>query len=205
MAMSDYSLSDIAAVSEGGLGNGNNLLWLFVLFMLMGGWNNNGGTNQLYPLMENQQNIYGGFAAAEQAAAARQMATQQQLSSCCCENRLGLSNLVNTIQSEGSADRAALAGGIRDLLEAQTASTQRILDQLCNDKIDAKNDEIANLRQQINMMSLSASQNAQTAALLADNAAQTNALEQYLAPTPRPAYVVQNPNCCAPTNCGCAA
>lgn len=43
---------------------------------------------------------------------------------------------------------------------------------------------------------LSASQTAQTARILADNAAQTQALEQYLNPAPIPAYVVQNPNCC---------
>lgn len=53
------------------------------------------------------------------------------------------------------------------------------------------------------MMNLAASQNLQTAQLLADNAAQTNALEQYLAPTPRPAYIVQNPNCCQQNICGC--
>jgi hypothetical protein len=41
-----------------------------------------------------------------------------------------------------------------------------------------------------------ASQGAQTAQILANNEAQTVALEQYLAPTPRPAYIVQNPNCC---------
>ena len=39
--------------------------------------------------------------------------------------------------------------GIRDIIASQTASTQRILDQLCADKIDAKNDEIAQLRQEI--------------------------------------------------------
>ena len=76
---------------------------------------------------------------------------------------------------------------------------------MCQDKIDAKNEQIANLRQQMNMMQLAASQNAQTQALIANNELQTAALEQYLAPTPRPAYVVQNPNCCAPTynGCGC--
>lgn len=32
-----------------------------------------------------------------------------------------------------------------------------------------------------------------------------NEVEQYLAPTPRPAYVVQNPNCCQQTfGCGYA-
>jgi hypothetical protein len=72
---------------------------------------------------------------------------------------------------------------------------------MCQDKIDAKNEEIANLRTQLNMANLAASQGAQTARILADNAAQTAALEQYLAPTPRPAYVVQNPNCCQ-SGCG---
>lgn len=32
---------------------------------------------------------------------------------------------------------------------------------------------------------------------------QTNALEQYLAPVPRPCYVVQNPNCCGYGYGGC--
>ena len=40
--------------------------------------------------------------------------------------------------------------------------------------------------------------------IVADNAAQTSALEQYLAPVPRPAYVVANPNCCSSYgSCGC--
>ena len=199
MAMSDYSLSDIAAVSDGnGLGGaGNGGWWILLLFILLGGWNSNGpanvGGNELYPWMENQQNIANGFSSAEIAAANRQMATQQQFAECCCENRLATANLNTTIQAEGAANRAA----IQD-------QTQRILDQLCQDKIDAKNDEIAQLRTQINVLNLAASQNQQTAAILADNAAQTNALEQYLAPTPRPAYVVQNPNCCTAYN-GCTA
>ena len=75
---------------------------------------------------------------------------------------------------------------------------------MCQDKIDAKNEQIANLRQQMAMMQLNASQNAQTQALIANNELQTTALEQYLAPVPRPAYVVQNPNCCSQNfGCGC--
>jgi len=67
---------------------------------------------------------------------------------------------------------------------------QRILDQMCNDKIDAKNEKIADLERQLTMANLAASQGAQTSKILADNAAQTAALEQYLAPVPRPAYIV---------------
>ena len=75
---------------------------------------------------------------------------------------------------------------------------------MCNDKIDAKNEKIAELQNQLSTANLSAMLGANTSRVLADNAAQTVALEQYLNPTPIPAYVVQNPNCCQQNNgCGC--
>lgn len=155
-----------------------------------------------------------GFANAETAATARQMANMQQMfglsqqfAECCCENRLGLANLGADIAREACADRAAVSDGVRDILANQNAGIQRILDQMCHDKIDEKNEQIAQLRQEIALKDLAASQNFQTAQLVADNAAQTAALEQYLAPVPRPAYLVQNPNCCQPNvgygGCGC--
>ena len=73
---------------------------------------------------------------------------------------------------------------------------------MCQDKIDAKNERIADLERQLTMANLAASQGVQTAQILANNEAQTNALEQYLAPVPRPAYIVQNPNGCN-CNSGC--
>ena len=127
---------------------------------------------------------------------------------CCCENRLAVANLGATISQEACADRAAVNDALRDVIAANNASTQRILDQMCSDKIDAKNEQIANLQQQLTMAQLAASQNAQTAAILANNEAQTAALEQYLNPAPIPAYVVQNPNCCGnygATGCGCGS
>jgi hypothetical protein len=42
---------------------------------------------------------------------------------------------------------------------------------MCQDKIDAKNEQIAALQNQLTMANLAASQNAQTAKILADNAA----------------------------------
>ena len=155
--------------------------------------------------------VTNGFANAETAATARQMANMQQqfalsqqFADCCCENRLGLANLGADIAREACADRQVVSDGVRDILANQTAGIQRILDQMCNDKIDAKNEKIADLERQLTMANLAASQNLQTAQLVADNAAQTAALEQYLAPVPRPAYLVQNPNCCQPNfGCGC--
>lgn len=170
-----------------------------------------------------QNALCAGFSAAEVSANARQIADMQQnfasqtaitgqltglqsqLAQCCCENRAATADLKYTIATENCADRQAVSDGIRDLLTAQNANTQRILDQMCNDKIDAKNQRIAELERQLTMSNLEASQNAKAAAIMAHNEAQTTALEQYLAPVPRPAYVVQNPNCCAqtPYGCGC--
>lgn len=183
------------------------------------------------------QTVSNGFANAEIAANARQIADMQQAFSsqtalaaqlntmaanqanCCCENRLGLANLSADIAREACADRASVNDALRDVITNNTANTQALLntvnggiqaikDQLCNDKIDAKNERIAALENQLNMAQLAASQNAQTAALIANNEAQTTALERYLAPNPVPAYIVQNPMCCNQNygyGCGCAA
>lgn len=153
-------------------------------------------------------------AQAEISANARQMADMNQnfamqsaFQNCCCENRAGLADLKYTVATEACADRNAVSNALRDVLEANNASTQRILDTMCQDKIDAKNETIALLRSQLQMAQLAASQGQQTSQILADNAAQTFALEQYLAPVPKPAYIVQNPNCCGQNygcNCGAA-
>lgn len=159
--------------------------------------------------------IQNGFAQAEIAANSRQIADMNQnfsmqsaFQNCCCENRAGLADLKYTVATEACADRNAIATALRDVLESNNAGVQKILDTMCQDKIDAKNELIANLRSQLQMAQLSASQGQQTSQILADNAAQTFALEQYLAPVPKPAYIVQNPNCCSQNygcGCGCGA
>ena len=168
--------------------------------------------------------VANGFAQSEISNNARQIANMQQdfamqtamnqgfnglstqFANCCCENRLGLANLNSTILSENCADRAAVSDGIRDILTATQNQTQRILDQMCNDKIDAKNEEIARLRQELTMKDLAASQNGQTATIQAGQRALANEIEQYVLPTPRPAYIVQNPNCCSQNfGCGCGS
>lgn len=125
-----------------------------------------------------------GFAGVEAGANARQTANMNQnfamqtammqgfnnigsqLADCCCENRLGTADLKYTIATENCADRQALNEGVRDIIAAQTAGTQRILDQLCSDKIDAKNDEIAQLRQEVLYARGQASQVAQNSAII---------------------------------------
>lgn len=147
---------------------------------------------------------------AETAANARAMANMQQMfglqsqfANCCCENRLASADLKYTIATENCADRYEAAQNTRDVIENCNRNNQAILDKLCQLEIDAKNDKIADLERQLTAANLAASQVAQTSRILSDNAAQTVALEQYLNPVPVPAYVVQNPNCCAQNTCGC--
>lgn len=169
--------------------------------------------------------VNAGFANAETSANARQMANMQQsfnnqistlqgfngLSSqfadCCCENRLGLANLNSTILSENCADRAALADGLKDVLINQTANTQRILDQLCNDKIDAKNEKIADLQRELQMADLRASQIEQTAILRQGQEAEVDALYNRLSNCPVPSTPVYGRipifTCNGNNGCGC--
>lgn len=143
--------------------------------------------------------------AAQTASTQGMTSLQSQLAQCCCDNRLATEGLKYTIATENCQDRYEAQNNTRDIIQNQTAGFQRILDQMCNDKIDAKNEKIADLERQLTMANLAASQTAQTARLLADNNAQTTALEQYLNPVPIPAYIVQNPNCCQQNTCGCGS
>ena len=210
---------------------GDGAWWIILLFILLiggNGWGGNGDVQRGFDQAALSNGISNlgtqigtGFAGVEQGANARQIANMQtafaaqtamtqgfndlaaQFANCCCEQRLGTADLKYTVATENCADRAALSDGVRDIIASQTAGVQRILDQLCNDKIDAKNEKIADLERQLTMANLAASQTAQTSKILADNTAQTVALEQYLNPVPVPAYIVQNPACaCNNTGCG---
>lgn len=74
---------------------------------------------------------------------------------------------------------------------------------MCQQEIEAKNTEIANLRTQLNMQNLAASQAAQTAQLIADNTAQTQYVVNRIAPYPVPSYTVPNPYAYNGGNCTC--
>lgn len=167
--------------------------------------------------------INGGFSNAEISANSRQIANMNQafnnqiadlqafnnlgsqLASCCCENRLGIANLNSTILAENCADRAAIADGLKDVLINQTANTQRILDQLCNDKIDAKNEKIADLERQLSMKDLQASQVAQNAFIAQGFANEVDQLYNRLANCPVPSTPVygRTPIFTCPQNNGC--
>lgn len=118
----------------------------------------------------------------------------------------GIADLRYTVATEACADRAAISDALKDVIAANTASTQRILDQLCADKLEAKNTEIQNLRQQLNMQSLAASQAAQNAFISQGFANEVDALYNRLNTCPVPSTPVYGRTpifTCNNNGCGC--
>jgi len=173
-----------------------------------------------------QSAITDGFASAEVASCNRAMADMErsfasqtaitggltnvssQLANCCCENRLASADLKYTIATENCADRQALNEGVRDILANQTAGIQRILDKLCDQELLAERRENDQLRQQLNMANLQASQVAQTAELRQSGATQLNQLVSELRSCPIPAQPVYGSTpiftCNSNSGCGCS-
>ena len=121
----------------------------------------------------------------------------------------GIADVRYTLATEGCATRANETANTQTLLTALQNGVQSIKDQLCNDKIDAKNDEIAQLRQQIAMKDLEASQTAQNAFISNGFNNEIDALYNRLSSCPIPAVPVygrQNIFTCpgqVSTGCGC--
>lgn len=160
-------------------------------------------TQQLY---SNQISDLERSFAAQTATTQGLNAIQAQQAQCCCDNRAGLADVKYTIATEACADRAAVSDALRDVIAANTASTQRILDQLCQDKIDAKNETIAQLRQELMFSRGQASQDVQTARLLAGQASEVDALYARLSNCPVPSVPVYGRQpifTCNNNGCGC--
>jgi hypothetical protein len=171
-----------------------------------------------------QQSLCSGFAGTTAAVNGAQNAIAQQLYSNEIANlnrsfaeqtantqgftgvNAGIADLRYTVATEACADRAAVSDALRDVIAANTASTQKILDQLCADKIEAKNDEIANLRQQIAMKDLAASQTAQNAFIAQGFSNEVDALYNRLNTCPVPTTPVYGRTpifTCNQNGCGC--
>ena len=107
--------------------------------------------------------INNGFSQAEIAANARAMNDMQQMftlqsqfAQCCCDNRLANCQTQNLISNEAATTRSTIQNGV-----------QSVLDMMCQDKIDSKNEKILELQNSLNMANLAASQTAQTAEIIA--------------------------------------
>ena len=174
---------------NGGFGGFGGDGWWVILFLfaLMGnnGWGGfGGGSNDIYPWMNQSNQVNNGFRdqmindninGIRNSVSDLQVANMQQtfdlssqFANCCCENRLATANLGATIASEACATRTADFQNTQNVLNAINGGIQSIKDQICQDKIDAKNDEISQLRQEILYARGQASQVQQNATIVND-------------------------------------
>ena len=160
-----------------------------------------------------QMAIANGFAGVEAGANARQIANMQtafgiqsQIAQASADNRLGIAGIGSDIAREACATRTTDTQNTQAILNAVTSGVQSIKDQLCQDKIDQKNDEISALRQQVAMKDLAASQTAQNAFIANGFANEVDALYNRLSSCPVPSTPVYGRTpifTCNQNGCGC--
>ena len=215
----NYSLSDIAAATgnrnNDGFGDGNG--WWIILFLLICGWGgygfgggyNGGGTNtpgfqgfatrsDIDAALATQgiesgitgigTQLCNGFAGVNSAIANLGYQNQQ----CCCDLKQAIGDVNYNMAAQTNILQNTVNNGFRDVIEAQNAGTQRIIDTITQDKIQSLQTEL------------------QSAQLQLSNVAQTNNIINALRPTPIPAYITCSPyqaatgyNCGCNVGCGC--
>ena len=124
------------------------------------------------------------------------------LANCCCKIERGIDSVnYNSLLNTNNIQQT-LCNNTRDIIENQNANYRALHEELVANKLEAKNERIAEQQNEINALRLAASQQAQNAYLLNE-----------LKPCPSPSYLVANPNCCGLNyniipnnynNCGCS-
>lgn len=227
-------VSPTGGYGGGGFGNGfgGDWAWIILLLVLCGGWGNNsfggggfgGGGGDLYPWMNQSNQINGGFRdqmindnitsirsdlgdistqlcngfnGTQMSILQSVNGLQAQLAQCCCDNRLATVQTQNVVATEGAATRLAIQN-----------QTQSILDKLCALELDGYKREADNLRSQLTAANLAASQVAQTAQIREGQVASVSALVNELRSCPIPSQPVygSQPIFTCPNNnngCGC--
>ncbi len=155
-----------------------------------------------------QQTLCQGFSGVNQAIATNgyetRLGTQalgSQLASCCCNIEKAVQGVNYNMAMNTNTLQNAMCLNTRDIIENQNANYRALHDEIVANKLEAKNDRIAEQQNEINALRLAASQERQN-----------NYLIDQLKPCPSPSYIVPNPNCCYNygingygynNNCGC--
>ena len=174
------------------------------------GFDNQGVTNKLngleqglsqlgYADLQQFSNISNGLCQLGYQTQAAVNDVSRQLSECCCDTREAIQG-VNYNMSQGFANQSfQLQQCCCDLKQAMSDNTRAITDQLTAFRMEDKNEQIAELRSQVQALNLAQSQ-----------ANQNNYLIGQLRPSPVPAYTVANPYagygygcCCTAQTCCC--
>jgi hypothetical protein len=124
------------------------------------------------------------------------------LKDCCCQTQRAIDGVNYNIATQFSGLNNSLCNLGRDIIENQNNNYRAIHEELVANKLEAKNDRIAELQDKLYRADLRASQAQQSNYI-------TDTIINKLSPCPTPAYVVPNPNCCYDYNvvrnngCGC--
>lgn len=165
---------------------------------LFEGFNNQGVNSALTGLRDGQfgieQTLCNGFAGVNSNISN----LGYQLQDCCCQTQRAVDGvnynmamqtnaLQNTMNQNANALQSQLCNGFRDVIDAQNAGTQRIVDLITQDKIQSLQTEL------------------QSAQLQLSNQAQTNNIINALRPTAVPAYLTCSPyqSMMGYSGCGC--
>lgn len=161
----------------GGGNGGNGFMdgsgwWILLLFILLGGWGNNGlngsggGVSGMYPWMNQSNQISEGFQNQmlndnitgiqnslngistqlcnnQMADLERNFAVQSAMQNCCCQTQTGIADLKYTVATENCADRTQSMINTRDIIDSQTRGIQTIMDKLCALELDGVKNQLA--------------------------------------------------------------
>ena len=110
---------------------------------------------------------------------------RQEIADCCCKTQSSIKDVNYNMAMNTNVLQQTLCNNTRDIIENQNANYRAIHEELVANKLEAKNDRIAEQQNEINALRLAASQERQNSFLISQ-----------LNPTPVPSYPVVNPNCC---------
>jgi hypothetical protein len=121
---------------------------------------------------------------------------------CCCQTQRAIDGVNFNIATQFGNLNSTLCGLGRDIIDNQNANYRALHEELVANKIEAKNERIAELQDKLYRADLRASQAQQSNYI-------TDTIINKLSPCPSPSYIVPNPNCCYQYNvapaCGCAS
>ena len=136
-----------------------------------------------------QQAMCQGFSGINQAISNSAFNTERglwnlssQFADCCCQTQRAIDGVNYNMAMNTNTLQNAMCLNTRDLIENQNANYRAIHEELVANKLEAKNDRIAEQQNEINALRLAASQEKQN-----------NYLVNELKPCPIPAYITCNP------------
>ena len=199
----------------GGFGGGNGFIGGYDIGKLATtndvavGFNNSAVLSSLNDLKLGQagiqQTLCQGFNGVNTSILTSTSGLQAQIADCCCGIQRSIDGVNYNMANNTCTITNAINNSARDIIDNQNANYRAIHDELVANKLEAKNERIAELTQQVNALNLAQSQANQNAYLTATMDANTAELIRRLGRDPIAAYVVPNPFCCNNqyNSCGC--